>query len=641
MAEPPAILFVDDDATNRQALGLLFRGAGYAVLEAGSGLEALDLAADREPDVVVLDVNLPDISGFDVCRRLRELPATRYAGVIHLSGVHVDTQDRSQGLEGGADAYLVKPVEPRELVAHVRALLRVRAAEEAFRRAAQEWRTTFDAISDAVCLLDDQGRIRRCNRALGELVASDFDALIGRPLDGVLCRGLGLPALPPLLRDAQKERQDVQLGQRWFRVTEDPILDAKGAPAGAVLTLRDITQRVQLEEQLRQSSRLEAVGRLAGGVAHDFNNLLTAILGNVSLLIRALPPGQQEHELAGTIERAAWRAAELTRQLLGFSRQTLLWLETIEPGLLLTQAAEVARAEARAAPGGAPVEVEVSCPDGLWPVQADPGQMGQVLQVLCKNAREAMPTGGRLRLSAENTRLEAEEARGHAEARAGAFVRLRVEDSGQGIAPEVLDKIFDPFFTTKPTGQGTGLGLAMVHGIVKQHQGWIECRSEVGRGTRFDLYLPRWVGAVAPSSRLPDEPEALRGPTVSRVATPAGPRRVLLADDNALLRDLAAGYLRQGGFQVLQARDGREAVEVYTREQSAIDLVILDWIMPEVTGRDALERMRRLNPELRVLVAIGGDRPPAGATGEVDGILSKPYRERELLEAVHAALGGA
>jgi CheY-like chemotaxis protein len=258
---------------------------------------------------------------------------------------------------------------------------------------------------------------------------------------------------------------------------------------------------------------------------------------------------------------------------------------------------------------------------------------------LCKNALEAMPEGGQLRLTAENMRLETTESRRHAEARAGAFVRLSIEDTGRGIPPEVRDKIFDPFFTTKPTGQGTGLGLAMAHGIIKQHQGWIECHSEVGRGTRFDLYLPRWVGAVAPSTRLSGEPAAAYGPTAARVATPSGSRRVLLADDNALLRDLAAGYLRQGGFQVLQASDGREAVEVYAREQDAIDLVILDWIMPELTGRDALARLRSLNPSLRVLVAVGGDQPPKSATGDVVGILSKPYRERELLEAVHAALG--
>jgi PAS domain S-box-containing protein len=635
MAELPAILFVDDDATNRQALSLLFRGAGYQVLEAGSGREALDLAA-KGPDVIILDVNLPDISGFEVCRQLRELPETRHSGVIHLSGVHVGTLDRSHGLEGGADAYLLKPVEPRELLAHVRALLRVRAAEEAFRRAAREWRATFDGISDAVCLLDYRGRILRCNRAMAELVGRDFEGLIGEPLDEVLRVGLGLPSSPRLALQGPGDRQEVQLGDRWFRVTEDSVRDDKGATTGAVHILRDVTQRVQLEEQLRQSSRLEAVGRLAGGVAHDFNNLLTAILGNVSLLLRSLSPGEPEHELAGTIERAAWRAAELTRQLLGFSRQTLLWLETLDAGILLIQAAEMVRAELPAAPA---IDLAVSHPEELWQVQVDPGQMGQVLQVLCKNALEAMPGGGRLELAAANVQLGAEESRRHAEARAGSFVRFRVEDSGDGIPPEVRDKIFDPFFTTKPTGQGTGLGLAMVHGIVKQHQGWIECHSGAAKGTRFDIYLPRRVGPLAPSARLSGEPAAVStGPTPARVATPAGSRRVLLADDNDRLRNLAAAYLRQGGFQVLQASDGLEAVEVYSREHADIDLVILDWIMPELTGRDALARMRSLNPALRVLLATGGDKPPASATGDVGGFLSKPYRERELLEAVHAAL---
>jgi two-component system, cell cycle sensor histidine kinase and response regulator CckA len=606
---PATILFVDDDSANRQTLGWLLCEAGYRVLEASSGAEALSLAREQ-PDLVLLDINLPDFDGYEVCRRLRELPATRHAAVVQMSAVYVGSGDRSQGLEQGADAYLVKPVEPRELLAQVRALLRVRAAEEASRRAAQEWRATFDAIGDAVCLLDKDGRVLRCNRATSNLVGQPFDAVVGRPFDDVLREGLRLdssPALAALAKEAARESREVALGERWFHVTADPIHDDRGGRAGSVHILEDVTPRVRLEEQLRQSQRLEAVGRLAGGVAHDFNNLLTAILGNASLLMRMLPEAEAERDLAATIERAAWRAAELTRQLLGFSRQALLWLEAVEGDTLLDQVAEAARRKLPAS-----VRLVVERGEGLWPVQADAGHLGQVLTQLCLNAIDAMPDGGTLTLSAGNEQVP--DPPPYAEARPGPFLRLSVADSGVGIAPELVDKVFDPFFTTKPTGKGSGLGLAMVHGVVKQHQGWVRCASQVGCGTRFDLHLPRWQDKGAP-------PDA-----------PAGPaKRVLLADDNEILRALAATYLRQAGFEVLPAGDGREAVELFRREHPRIDLVILDEMTSGLSGADALAQMRQVRPDARGLL-IGGQG------GAAAGSLEKPYRERDLLQVVRSLL---
>jgi CheY-like chemotaxis protein len=362
------------------------------------------------------------------------------------------------------------------------------------------------------------------------------------------------------------------------------------------------------------------VGRLAGGIAHDFNNLLTAILGNASLLLRTLPPAEREHELVATMERAAWRAADLTRQLLGFSRRTLLWLRTLDPGTVLD---EVVTALTPSLPGS--VHLVLRRPGPLWTVQVDPVQLAQVLNHLCRNAIEAMPGGGVLLLEAVNEQVH-EDLR-HSEARPGSFVRLRVQDTGPGIHAELLDKIFDPFFTTKPVGRGSGLGLAMVYGIVKQHQGWVQCSSPAGEGARFDVYLPR-AGADVPAE----------APAPTTAASPVGPRVVLLADDNDTLRALAAAYLTQGGFQVLLAADGREAVEVFQREHARIDLVILDQMMPYLTGRDALDEMRHIKPTVRALFATGSTSDLDRHGGTVLGAIAKPYRERDLLQAVHQAL---
>jgi signal transduction histidine kinase len=633
MHSPATILLVDDEPANRHTYGYLFRTAGFAVLEAGTGREALALAAREHPDLVVLDVSLPDLNGFEVCRRLKQEEATRPVPVLHVSAVYVGSGDRSQGLESGADAYLIKPVEPRELLATVRSLLRVRAAEEQARRAAGQWRTTFDAIRDAVFLLDARGTVLRCNRAAAALLGRPFTEVVGRPYDELLREAAGpAPAAAAPAGGPAPDPEELHLGGRWLRVAADPISDEAGRPAGRVVVLTDVTRGKELEEQLRQVQKMEAVGRLAGGVAHDFNNLLTAVLGNAALLQQRLERGGPDQELLSAIERAAWRAAELTRQLLGFSRQTMLWLRPLP---LSESAREVVTILERTIDPR--VRLEVRTAEDLWLVQADAGQMTQVLMNLCINACDALPEGGTLALETANVVVDEAHARGRLGARPGPFVRLSVSDTGHGIAPEVLPRIFDPFFTTKPPGKGTGLGLAMVFGIVQQHQGWVECHSEVGRGTRFDLYLPRYDPAPA-AAPAPEAPPAPRAGALS--VSSLGSEVVLLAEDNDMLRTLATTFLRRHGYQVIPAADGQEAVEEFQRHRGRVAAVVLDLMMPRLSGRDVLRRLRELDPAVRVVFASGYSDTQLSEQEQasVHGFVNKPYRERDLVRAVRAAL---
>jgi two-component system cell cycle sensor histidine kinase/response regulator CckA len=484
---PPSILYVDDDEANRHALTWMLRRAGFRTCEAKSGTDALRLASDR-PDLIILDVNLPDIDGFEVCRRIKEHPTTAAIPVLHMTGVFVRSEDRTQGLEGGADGYLTKPAEPREVVATVRALLRVRQAEEAARCAAHQWQATFDAIRDALCLLDPVGTMLRCNRAMAELLRQPLGSIPGRPLAQLLRGPFGAQAEALLsLLDGSPRGGEVRLGERSFHVAVDPVRDEGGTITGCVLLLDDTTQRQALAEQLRQAQKMEAVGRLAGGVAHDFNNLLTAITGNLALLLARTSVDDPDREILQVTENASWRAAELTRQLLGFSRQARLWLKPLNLPSCLRESLTILHRTL-----GPWIALEMATGPEVWLVQADSNQMNQVLMNLCLNARDAMPDGGRIVVAVQNRVLRLEHARTHLEGRPGEFVELSVRDTGHGIPPEVLPRIFDPFFTTKEQGKGTGLGLAMVFGIVQQHQGWIECNSTPGAGACFTVYLPRY-----------------------------------------------------------------------------------------------------------------------------------------------------
>jgi signal transduction histidine kinase len=404
-----------------------------------------------------------------------------------MSGVFVRSEDRTHGLEGGADGYLTKPAEPSEVLATVRSLLRVRQAEEAARRAVHQWEATFDAIHDALCLLDASGAVLRCNRALADLLRQPPDAILGQPFAALLRAAFAMQSEALLaLLDSPPSTGEIQLAQRSFHVTVDPVRDERGSVTGRVLLLDDTTQRQALAEQLRQAQKMEAVGRLAGGVAHDFNNLLTAITGNLALVLARLPADDPDRELLQITENAAWRAADLTRQLLGFSRQARLWLKPLSLPVCLQEALTILQRTL-----GPHVEIEMAAAPEVWLVQADPNQMNQVLMNLCLNARDAMPDGGCIVIAVQNRVLTTEYARTHLQGRPGEFVELSVRDTGHGISPEVLPRIFDPFFTTKEHGRGTGLGLAMVFGIVQQHHGWIECSSTVGVGTCFTVYLPR------------------------------------------------------------------------------------------------------------------------------------------------------
>jgi PAS domain S-box-containing protein len=389
---------------------------------------------------------------------------------------------------------------------------------------------------------------------------------------------------------------------------------------------QDISEQIRLENQLRQSQKMEAMGQLAAGVAHDFNNILTVVQGYTSLLVESKSSDADELKHLQTIALAADRAAKLVRQLLTFSRKQFMEIRPLNIRITLSSVSDML---ARLV--GEHIKVEVTVPPDLPTVHADAAMMEQMLINLAVNARDAMPGGGTLVLSAANVDVDAAHAERCPEARAGSFLCLSVADNGCGIQPDVLPRIFEPFFTTKGIGKGTGLGLATVYGIVKQHQGWIEVESQPGCGCTFRIYIP------SVERKLETRPAPL-----APLPSVGGHEAILVAEDEENVRSFVVQILKTHGYRVFAASSGVEALEQWPGVRGEVDLLITDLVMPGgLSGRELAERLLRENPALKVIFTSGYSPGIAGTDlGLLDGrnFLPKPYGPALLLQMVRTCL---
>ena len=352
--------------------------------------------------------------------------------------------------------------------------------------------------------------------------------------------------------------------------------------------VHDISDRAKLEEQLRQAQKMEAVGRLAGGVAHDFNNLLTVILGYGDFVLSELPAGHPSLPHVQSIQHAAQRATELTRQLLAFSRRQILELRTVELNAIVLGMAPLLH---RLIPEN--IALRTVLKSGLDPVRADAGQLEQVIMNLVLNSRDAMPDGGTLTIATDRAQIDQSSIAAHADARVGDYVVLVVSDTGHGMDEQTQNQIFEPFFTTKASGAGTGLGLATVYGIVRQSEGFIWVDSEPGQGATFKIYLPRTGKAIDPPATS-HEPASLRGSETVLIVEDADPVRALMRES-----------LTRQGYKILEASGGAAALEAISRLPAALDLLVTDVVMPGLSGRELAEQLKGKYPRLRVLFTSG------------------------------------
>jgi two-component system cell cycle sensor histidine kinase/response regulator CckA len=515
------------------------------------------------------------------------------------------------------------------VLAVVRDITERKRAEERHARLSR----VVEQTSDAIVITDPEGNITYVNPAFESASGYSQEEVIGRN-PRILKSGHQDAAFYQRMWDTLA-RGEVWKGRLVNRrkdgvlfqedATIGPVRDASGQVVNYVAAKRDVTNEMSLERQLAQAQKMEAIGRLAGGVAHDFNNLLGVILGYAEMTRRGLSEGHPLSAKVDQILKAAERAAGLTRQLLAFSRRQVLEPRIVDLNALVSSLAAMLPPLI-----GEDIELKTTLAPGLGRVKVDPGQIEQVIMNLVVNARDAMPNGGHLAIETARAEFDADYVDRHFEAPAGPYAMLAVSDSGTGIDPATQAQMFEPFFTTKELGKGTGLGLSTAYGIVKQSGGYVWCYSEVGVGTTFKVYLPLVDEEHSPVATAP-------GP----VSLTRGHETILLIEDEPSLRDLLGETLEGGGYTVLIARGGEEALRISEEYAAAIQLIVTDVIMPGLSGRQAAETIRAARSEVRILFISGyvGDALARHGVFEPQAkLLSKPFTPEALLRKVREVL---
>ena len=625
------ILIVDDEVTIHGVISAVIDDRA-PILSAETLAEGRRLMAEAGPvDVAVVDKNLPDGSGIALIEQIRRLyPQTE---CILITG-YASLESAVEAIEVGAFDYVTKPFDVGSIELRIaRALEKVRLTREHAESEAR-YRMIFESSPDAILVVDPgTGSIVDANAAAQTLYGYGIGELRGMPIEHLTESSAGEGRAGPRLPGAEPPSIDPTPSHRRRDGTRVPVevymrpltLDGREL---CLQTVRDISDRNELEGQLRQSQKMNAIGRLAGGIAHDFNNLLVIMLGYADLLSRHLDAGDPNRQHAVEILRAAERASALTRQLLTFSRKKPAAVRTL---LVNDAVREVEGLLVRTL--GEEIRLRTQLEAALWAVHADEDHISQILLNLAVNARDAMPGGGTLTIATRNVdpkRPADRRTLRQAGLPPGRWISLSVTDTGCGMSPEVANNAFEPFFTTKAPGAGTGLGLAVVYGLVQQSGGAIKLDTAPGRGTTFSVFMP----AAQTTARVEAAP---RGP---KVAAPVG-ETVLLVEDEPAVRALVRRMLASAGYAVLEAERGDEALRILREDGQRIDLLVTDVRMPGMSGLALAGELEKTHPRLPVLYISGYpqnlDLSPS-TRGPRVSFLAKPFTEEVLLGQLRRVL---
>ena len=666
------VLIVDDEAESRTRLRSLLQAHGHAVSEATNGLDALELARQQRPDLVISDILMPQMDGFALCRASRTDPALARTPFVFYTGSYATAKDVAHARRLGATRFLVKSMAAEEVIRAITEALRetddvATAGAEPTPGETESWRlydeslinrlehrnlelsdqvralgaltVALEQLPAIISLTDTRGRITFVNRRFEEVTGFSRDMVRGqthailRPKNAAA--GLGFEIRAALL--AGKEwRGDFEQRRRdgtvfWERAVMSPIFDEAGAVTHFLRMSEDVTDQKQAEQttrtvdsQRRQSERIESVGRLAGGVAHDFNNLLTVVIGHAHLVLQELPPHDPLRDDVGAVLDAAARGGAITRQLLTYARRDVVHPLVLDPAQAV---AALARLLQRLA--GDDIRLGFSLGPDIWPVHIDPSQFDQMVTNLAANARDAIRGQGAIDVSLANVTLSPSVAVVYGGLAPGDYVALRVSDTGTGIAPAHVPRIFEPFFTTKQQGEGAGLGLSSVLGAAEQAGGHVEVERTSSDGTTMLVLLPR------------SEARPVPGPHGSPVTALEGTERILLVEDEPAVLELMRRTLESYGYTVLHASTPERALRAMQEGDAHVDLLLTDVVMPGINGPELATQLRAFDPTLRVLFMSGYSSDVVAEQGLLPAevsLITKPFSPTALAARVREAL---
>jgi PAS domain S-box-containing protein len=651
------VLIIDDDERNLLAIREVLQDLA-TVVEASSGEEALrHLLKGDEYAVILLDVFMPGIDGYETAQIIRAREQTKRIPIVFLSAVNKEAEHLMRGYAMGAVDYVFKPVEPMVLRSKVSVFVdlyektkeierkaaaeqvllaeNIRANEE-LRLAQQRQAAILEAVPIVLYLEPLQCEQRAPSYISGnfaEITGYSFDALTGNT--DLWQRRLHEEDRPRVLAALSAREQTGRFSEhyRWqcadgawkhFHDQSVLIRDQEAQPLQFAGTLLDVTDRVELEDQLLQARKMDAIGKLTGGIAHDFNNLLSAMLGGIGLIERRIPLDVDQQKILTMMRHAAEQGSELVGRLLAFARR-----QQLQPAALDLKKLSGAISQLLAHTLGGLVKLDWSVEKDIWRAYADGNQLELALMNLVINARDAMPDGGTIRIEAFNSSVESDGALGLA---AGKYVVLSVSDNGSGIPSELLARVTEPFFTTKEIGKGTGLGLSMVYGFVSQSGGALDIRSEEHQGTTVEMWLPR-----APHAEV----EALEEEIALGFTRKGGQAlRILLVDDNEAVRETTKALLVELGHAVEAVQDGPSMLEELDAGTD-YDLIITDYAMPLMSGGEAMLHARARRPDIRAII-ISGYADAAEIEKKPSGVhvLGKPFSPDQMMQAIETAVAG-
>lgn len=674
MATEQKILIVDDKEENLYALEKILRETGAEIIKAGNGNDALRASLNHDLALAILDVQMPEMDGYELAQYFRGEEKTKDMPIIFLSAAYSDEHHVFKGYESGAVDFITKPYNPGIFLSKVNIFLHrerllqehKRVEEELFRHREhlenQVRERTIELEERAALLLEEineRKRTEEINQLLASIVESSDDAIIGKTLDGIIVswnRGaqkiygytnseiIGKPisTIAPceyqdeweqLLKkvkagksiehyETQRQRNDGKIIH--VALTISPIRNISGELIGASTIARDITEHKQLENQIQQLQKMEALGRFAGGIAHDLNNILYPIIIDTELLLEESAPNTNLHQALNKILTAAYRQRDLIRQILSFSRRSEQKLNPIKVTPVLKETIDLIKSSL---PGTIKIEKHVDVYSDK--ILGDSTQIQQVIMNLFRNAADALKSQtGTIKVSLSNTYIEPMQT--HPELKAGRFLKLIVKDTGHGMTKEVMDQIFEPFYTSKELGKGSGMGLAVVHGIIKNHGGTITVESEPGKGSEFTVILPTTDEKIETQTLAIDKSRSVKEK-----------RNVLLVDDEEIILSSLQNVLKRLGYNVVAAKDAMEALELFRATPDTFDLVITDLTMPQITGVELAKKLINIQTDIPIILCTGFNdvihEDEAKAIG-IRELLLKPASTNELKNAIGRAL---